>query len=76
MIDLRLLFVSVNAREKNTYCPETGTINAESGIYRYERCGVERADAENHKFPPCGDGKIHCAGQSANWTLVHKTQTK
>jgi hypothetical protein len=56
--------------------PKTGTVNVVSGIYRSDCCGVERAIPEYHKFPPCGGGKIHCAGTNANWTLVRRTQTK
>jgi len=56
--------------------PKTGMIAMESGIYKSDCCGVERAVPENHRFPPCNAGNPSCAGDSANWTLERKTQTK
>jgi len=52
--------------------PKTGEINAVSGIYRSDCCGVERSIPENHRFPPCST----CRGENATWTLVRAAQTK
>lgn len=56
--------------------PKTGTSNQVAGIYRSDCCKIERTMPQGHTFPPCGGGKIGCAGQGANWTLVRATQTK